>query len=148
MKTLIIYCSIHHNNTEKIVNYILEKTDVEAINILDNKDNIALFEYDNLVFASGIYYGNMDSRIYKFIEENKEHVSGKKIFTMITSGLMSVKYEDTINKELDVRDLVSSGFYQCRGYDTYGPWKLIGGLSKGHPNEDDMENALNFIKNI
>lgn len=33
-------------------------------------------------------------------------------------------------------------------FDTYGPWKLIGGLAKKHPNENDFANYSLFIKNL
>ena len=30
------------------------------------------------------------------------------------------------------------GRYQCAGFDTFGPFKLVGGLQKGHPTEEEM----------
>jgi hypothetical protein len=38
--------------------------------------------------------------------------------------------------------------FSCKGYDTFGPFKLIGGLSKGHPDETDLENAVAFVKGL
>ncbi|MEE1099963.1 MAG: hypothetical protein U0K86_00580 [Agathobacter sp.] len=26
------------------------------------------------------------------------------------------------------------GKFSCKGYDTYGPFKLVGGIAKSHPN--------------
>ena len=38
------------------------------------------------------------------------------------------------------------GKFSCKGYDTYGPFKLVGGIAKGHPNEKDLEAAVDFYK--
>ena len=40
------------------------------------------------------------------------------------------------------------GKFGCKGYDTFGPFKLVGGIAKGHPNEEDMINAADFVKGI
>ena len=33
-----------------------------------------------------------------------------------------------------------------QGYDTFGPFKLVGGLAKGHPKERDLEQARAFYQ--
>lgn len=33
------------------------------------------------------------------------------------------------------------GKFGCRGYDTFGPFKLVGGIAKGHPNEEDIKRS-------
>lgn len=38
------------------------------------------------------------------------------------------------------------GRFNCRGFDTFGPFKLVGGLRKGHPNTKDIEAAVVFLK--
>lgn len=40
------------------------------------------------------------------------------------------------------------GEFSCRGFDTYGPWKLIGGKNKGRPNGKDLEKAKEFGKSL
>ena len=34
--------------------------------------------------------------------------------------------------------------FGCKGYDTFGPFKLVGGIAKDHPNEEDMKNAVDL----
>lgn len=36
------------------------------------------------------------------------------------------------------------GTFTCRGFDTFGPFRLIGGIAKGHPNEKELEKARAF----
>ena len=38
------------------------------------------------------------------------------------------------------------GEFGCRGYDTFGPFKLVGGIAKGRPNERDLEQARAFYQ--
>ncbi|MEI3307063.1 MAG: hypothetical protein V8R40_14225 [Dysosmobacter sp.] len=40
------------------------------------------------------------------------------------------------------------GEFSCKGYNTFGPFKLIGGSAKGRPNEDDLENARTFYRKL
>ena len=40
------------------------------------------------------------------------------------------------------------GTYGCKGFDTFGPLKLIGGIAKGHPDENDIKGAIEFFKEI
>lgn len=40
------------------------------------------------------------------------------------------------------------GAYQCLGFDTFGPFKLIGGIAKGHPNEDEIAAAVSFYLSL
>jgi len=40
------------------------------------------------------------------------------------------------------------GVYQCKGYDTFGPFKLAGGIGKGHPTDGEIKGAVNFYNVI
>ena len=37
------------------------------------------------------------------------------------------------------------GKFGCKGYDTFGPFKLVGGIAKGHPAEADIKNAEEIV---
>ena len=32
--------------------------------------------------------------------------------------------------------------------DTFGPFKLVGGIAKGHPDDKDIQNAVEFVKDL
>ncbi len=38
------------------------------------------------------------------------------------------------------------GKFGCRGYNTYGPWKLIGGMNKEHPSSAELAEAVRFFE--
>ena len=40
------------------------------------------------------------------------------------------------------------GEYRCQGYDTFGPFKLVGGIAKGHPTVDEIQKVVKFYKNL
>ena len=147
MKTAIVYASVHHKNTEKVVKAIAEKH--PEIELIDATKTILkdLASYDLIGFASGIFYGKFHKSLLSFITENLP--LRKKVFVMYTCG--SDRAETYLK---DIKDLIKSkectltAAYSCLAYDTFGPFKLIGGLNKGHPNEADLQKAVDFYESL
>ncbi len=146
MKTLIIYESKHHGNTFKLVDAIEEEWGCDLCNIADKNVDKELFnfeEYDLIGIASGVAFGRLYRKIEKFVESDK-FPSNKSVFLLYTCGnrnLRSVHYCDHIKEVLKSKNCKVEGSYGCAGYDTFGPLKLIGGISKGHPNQDEIKAA-------
>ena len=40
------------------------------------------------------------------------------------------------------------GKFGCKGYDTFEPFKLVGDIAKGHPDEKDLEAAVSFVSGL
>ena len=147
MKTAIVYASVHHKNTEKVVKAIVEKH--PEIELIDATKTILkdLASYDLIGFASGIFYGKFHKSLLSFITENLP--LRKKVFVMYTCG--SDRAETYLK---DIKDLIKSkectltAAYSCLAYDTFGPFKLIGGINKGHPNEADLQKAVDFYESL
>ncbi|MDO9575467.1 MAG: hypothetical protein Q7J55_02955 [bacterium] len=57
-------------------------------------------------------------------------------------------YNRPLKKGLKEKDFDIVEEFSCRGFDTVGPFKLIGGLNKDRPNEKDLEKARKFAKNL
>ena len=55
MRKAIVYASVHHGNTEKIVKSIAEECQVDLIDAVKQSD-ADLSSYDMIGFASGIYF--------------------------------------------------------------------------------------------
>ena len=73
---------------------------------------------------------------------------GKRIFCIYTYGVakgMGAKEIARIAKE---KGCGMMGEFGCRGYNTFGPFKLFGGTGKGKPDEDDLQRARAFIRSI
>jgi len=145
MKTAIIYHSNHHGNTKKLLDGIVKQGDVTLIEASGNLDT-DLSAYELIGFASGIYYQKFHDTVLQFAEKNLPQ--GKKVFLIYTCGMRRSSYTDAIRQITDSKGTEMMGTYDCPGFDTFGPFKLIGGIAKGRPNEEDLAKAVNFFKEI
>ena len=143
MRKAIVYASVHHGNTEKLVKRIAEECRVDLIDAIKQM-NVDLNDYDMNGFASGIYYSKFHQSILKFSEENLS--ADKKVFLICTYG-GSANFK-SIEQILNKKHAIVVGKFGCKGYDTFGPFKLVGGIAKGHPDEEDMKNAVDFVKGL
>lgn len=145
MKTVIVYYSKHHENTKKIVDCIAEAGNIELIDAASGKA-ADLTGFDIIGFASGIYYSKFHKTILEFAEKNLPE--NKKVFFIYTCGSKKESYINTIEEIAVRKNAEVLGAFGCLGYDTFGPFKLVGGIAKGHPDEADMEEAKQFYKKI
>ena len=144
MKSVIVYTSVHHGNTKKIVDAIVNECGVEVIDATQVKEK-DLSGYDVIGFASGIYGANFHQSILNFASVNLP--ANKKVFLIMTSA-MNKDFSKSILKVIEGKHPKIVGKFTCTGYNTFGPFKLVGGTGKGHPNEDDLARAVDFYKNI
>lgn len=144
MKTAILYESWHHGNTKKLCDEIRKEYDVVLLNV--KEDDISLEEYDLIGIASGIAF----SKFYKEIEQaaKEKMPEGKNVFLMYTCGKLGPDYAKSIKNSLALKESKVLGTYCCKGYDTFGPFKLIGGINKGNPTEDEIQGAVRFYSDI
>ena len=143
MKTAIVYHSSHHGNTKKLVDAIAQGHNVDLIDASAQKQ-ANLGQYDLIGFASGIYGGSFHPDVLNLAKNDLPQ--GKRVFFLYTSaGLGSAKSIAATVKE---KSAVVAGEFGCRGYNTFGPFRLVGGTSKGHPDETDLENARRFFEGL
>ena len=143
MKSLIVYGSHHHGNTEKLVNFLAEKNDITLVNA-ENESDVDFDDYDLIGFASGIDFGKFYPQVTDLAEKLP---SGKYVYSLYTCGMDSEKYGKQIAEIAEKRDCVFLGKFGCKGYDTYGPWKIIGGINKSHPSQKELDEACDFYEN-
>jgi flavodoxin len=150
MKTVVIYQSRHQGNTEKIATEMARVLNAE-LRKPDAVDIHTIAENDLIGFGSGIYWGKHDKRLFNLIDRLPLQ-KGKKAFIFATSGREEGRVLNKFNKRI-TRKLLAKGFtlvgeFSCRGFDTVGPLKLIGGIHKGRPNKADLEAAARFAKDL
>ena len=145
MKTAIIYLSMHHGNTKKLIDAIADGNDITLIDVSE-KNEAALDEFDMLGIASGIAYGKYYPQIIKFIEKNLPE--NKKVFFIHTAGDPRENQNKAVLAIASARGCECLGTYFCKGFDTYGPFKLIGGIAKGHPDDGEISGAVDFFRSI
>lgn len=145
MKTVIIYHSEHHGNTQKLVQAIAEQGNVTLLKTPDIA-GANLSGYDLIGFASGIYYGKFHDSVIRFA---KEHLPPEKnVFFLYTCGVNRKGYTADLLQIAGEKRAYPIGTWYCSGYDTFGPFKLIGGIAKGRPNEKDIAEAVQFYQNL
>ncbi len=151
METLVIYKSIHHDNTEEVAKSIAEVLEAD----LREPENIQAEEVlgkDLVGFGSGIYYRNFHENILNLVKELPE-IENKKAFLFSTSGLPKIPifhdFEKELKKKLTEKGFEVIGSFSCRGWDTYvSIFDLFGGIHEGRPNEEDLEDAEKFAKQL
>lgn len=146
MRSLIIVVSVHHGNTRKIA-LALSEVLGGVITEPNEVSQEELLSYDCIGFGSGIYFGKFHRRLLRFVEGLSPCV-GKKSFVFSTSGLGKKEYNHSLEKLLVQRGFVVLGSFACRGFDTFGPLWLVGGINRGRPNEKDLEDAMRFALEI
>ncbi len=142
MKPLIVYQS-RTGNTKVIADTISSVLNADIIHI----DDVTSADFGNrklVGFGSGIYWTVIDKKIYETITLLPKDCN---TFVFITSGMgvtfMRCLYWHYINKGFDGFGIQLVGQWDCRGFDKHPISKWMG-ISKKHPNIDDVENAKKF----
>ena len=144
-KTVIIYASKHHGNTYKLVKVISDKYEIPIIDAT-KQSVVDIEEYDRIGFASGIDFGKFYEEIETFAKNNLP--MKKEVFFLYTCAMERKGFTDSMKKIALEKEAVILGEYGCKGYNTYGPWKLIGGMNKRHPTEEEIKGAVEFFEKI
>ncbi len=141
----IFYVSVHHKNTEKLLKNMCSGLEIDLYNILENPD-VDISKYKVFGLASGIYKSDYHKKVYEFLEKN---INLPKVsFLIYTSGIGGKNYYKKVEKFLNEKEIKNIGVFQTKGYDTFGILKYIGGISKKHPNENDILKGKTFILDI
>ena len=146
MKTAILYVSVHHGNTKKVAEVMAEVLSADLIDITKQRD-IDLSNYDLIGLASGAYYQSMHKRIKQFTSD-AQFRPRQKVFLVCTCGAGFRDYTKGVRKSLEKKQVEVLSSFQCPGFNTYGPFALIGGIAKGHPNEKDLEKAREYARKL
>ena len=145
MKTAICYYSRHHANTLKVLQAMACCGEVDLIDVTA-RSVVHLEEYDCIGFASGIYGFEFHKSVVEFALQYLPE--GKPVFFVYTYGGAKGTGAKAAARIAEQKNCPVMGEFSCRGYDTFGPFKLVGGISKGHPDEKDLENACAFFKQL
>lgn len=72
----------------------------------------------------------------------------KETFFIYTYGVEKQGYTKAISDIVSKHNSKIIGEFGCFGFNTFGPFKLIGGIAKGHPDNNDLKNVLKFYENL
>ena len=149
VKTLVVYMSIAHKNTEKVAKVLADKLSAD-LKKADETDPNILLDYDLVGFGSGIYNKKHHERLFTIVDELPS-VNSKNAFIFSTSGWGEKridKYHEPLRKKLMEKGFNVIGEFACFGLDTEGILRLTGGANKGRPNEEDLKRADDFARTL
>lgn len=150
MKALIINISIAHQNTLKVAKALADvfNCEIKKPSKINFKD---LKKYDIIGFGSGIYFMKHHQALLNLVGK-LDRMPGKKAFIFSTSGfnkkIIVKRMHKALREKLLAKDFEIIGEFNCPGWDTWGPYKYIGGLNKNRPNDNDLAKAKDFAKQL
>lgn len=144
-KLAIVYASVHHGNTEKLLKGMVQHGEADLFD-LTKDPNPDVSQYEAVGYASGIYAMKMHKLIYHFLDGGAK--LPKKAVAICTSGVGKGTLVLRFAKVLKERGFEVIGSFECKGFDTFGPLKLFGGINKEHPTEDDIRRGTTFLNEV
>ena len=149
-KIIIIYESYHHHNTEKIAHILAQRLPAELYKP-SQVTPAQLHNYDAIGIGTGIYFNRPHHQIDSFLKKLPV-LSQKKSFLFTTSGIINTKYiQHVVQKiisKMEDKGLKIIDSFSTKGWHTYGPLCLIGGINRGHPDLKDFYNAELFANKL
>ncbi|MGK9271563.1 flavodoxin family protein [Williamsia muralis] len=150
MQTVLVTSSrSEHLNTRRIADAIGEVLGARVL-APEEATPTVLREADRVGFGSGIYWMGFDKRLLHCIQALSD-MTGREAFVFGTSGLPEppfLRYTQRLGSILENRGFEVVGSFTCRGVDTWGPFKLTGGVNKGRPDDNDVQAARRFGETI
>ncbi|MFF1415997.1 hypothetical protein ACFVX6_40590 [Streptomyces sp. NPDC058289] len=92
----------------------------------------------------------MYPRLLDLVQQLPQQPWGKA-FVYATSGLPDggfQKYTRPLVGALEGKGFEVVDTFTCRGWDTWAPFKPVGGIRKGRPNADDLAEARAFAEGL
>jgi flavodoxin len=146
MKTIIVCESVSHGNTLSVAKAMADVFDAKVVKPEEFDPN-TVNDYDLIGLGSGIYHGKHHKNILELADKLPQ-LNDKSIFIFSTSGKGDISQHKHLLARLAKKGYSNAGEFTCKGWDTWGPFKFIGGINKGLPNEMMVEQAKDFARSI
>ncbi|MEU5792083.1 flavodoxin family protein [Streptomyces sp. NPDC047813] len=144
MKTVIVCASVSHGNTRRVADSMAETLDAKVVSP-EQADPAELAAADLVGFGSGVFYSRLHPRLTDFA---KALPAGRgRAFVFATSGLPEIPlmpFARPLVRLLEAKGFEVEGRFSCRAFDTWAPFKPLGGINKQRPNAGDLAAARAF----
>lgn len=113
-------------------------------------DPAELDSYDLVGFGSGIFLGQFHSRLRDFVR-SLPPARRRGAFVFATSGFADAgfqRFSRPMMTLLEQKGFEVADTFSCRAFDTYLPFKPVGGIRKGRPNAVDLDSARIFAEGL
>lgn len=149
-KTLLVCTSVHHQNTARIAREMAGVLGADCAAPAECPYS-RLAGCELLGIGSGVYYGQPHDELLQWVRGLPEtHARDLPVFIFTTSGLpvLAKLWHWPLKKMLAAKGYDVIAEFTCRGFDTWGPLWLAGGLNRRHPDEHDFARAREFAQRI
>ncbi|MFF3089523.1 flavodoxin family protein [Streptomyces nojiriensis] len=162
MKTLLVCTSVSHGNTRRVAEAMAEVLDARVV----APDEVRVAElpgYDLVGFGSGVFSQRMHRDLLGFVRavprpsrwstqtQTQTPTPTGRAFVFATSGLPELAFAPftrPLVRLLEGRGFAVADTFTCRALDTWTPFRLIGGINKRRPDEDDLTAARAFARRL
>ncbi|MEJ8671691.1 flavodoxin family protein [Streptomyces sp. MS1.AVA.1] len=148
MRTVIVCASVSHGNTRRVADSMAEVLGAEVV-APEQADLAEPARADLVGFGSGVFYGKLHPRLAEFV---RALPAGRgRAFVFATSGLPEIApapFTRPLVRLLQGKGFEVDGSFSCRAFDTWTPFKLVGGINKQRPNAGDLAAARTFAEGL
>lgn len=144
-RTVILYRSKHHGNTKKLVDALVAAhPEIDTIDVatLGKEEYPDLSPYHIIIVGSGIYYTKFDKDVLRVCDHCLR--DGDNVIGLMTYGGAAKFNGGDLDGVCRMKMATLMCTYGCPGFDTFGPYKFVGGMNKGRPNQEDIDGAVEF----
>ncbi|MFF3020495.1 flavodoxin family protein [Streptomyces sp. NPDC057939] len=148
MKTVIVCVSVSHGNTRRVADAMAGVLGAEVVTP-EEVDVGELAAADLVGFGSGVFLGRLHPRLTELVTTLP---AGRgRAFVFATSGLPELPpapFTRPLVRRLEARGLRVEGSFSCRAFDTWAPFRLVGGINKRRPDAGDLGAARAFAERL
>ncbi|NLF28070.1 MAG: flavodoxin [Clostridiales bacterium] len=151
MKSIVVVCSYHHGNTEKVARRIAEVLDARVV-APEGLNPAELADCDVVGFGSGIYDAMHHKKLLD-LADRLPRADGKRAFLFSTDGTprFAMKNEaafrekmrkdhEALREKLLAKGYAIAGEFNCAGFNTNSFLRAFGGFNRGRPDARELGN--------
>lgn len=147
VKTLLIYKSIHHQNSKKIAEVFSRELNARLV----EADQLKIDQLDNyqlIGFGSGIYNQKHHRALFDLIAKIPVQ-SNKPCFVFSTASIEYKKMNEALIAALQDKGFVVVDQFICRGFMDYSFIKyFFGGINRKKPGDKEFQRAEEFSRKL
>ncbi|WP_329389568.1 flavodoxin family protein [Streptomyces sp. NBC_01351] len=148
MKAVIVCVSVSHGNTRRVADTMARTLGAKVVTP-EEADPRELADADLVGFGSGVFHGRLHPRLTGFVTALP---AGRgRAFVFATSGLPEIPpapFTRPLVRLLEGKGFEVTGSFSCRAFDTWAPFKLVGGINKQRPDTADLAAARAFAERL
>ncbi|MGR4878155.1 flavodoxin family protein [Streptomyces sp. LARHCF249] len=148
MKAVIVCVSVSHGNTRRVADTMARVLDGKVVSP-EEADLEELADADLVGFGAGVFYSRLHPRLTDFA---RSLPTGRgRAFVFATSGLPELPlapFTRPLVQLLEGKGFEVDGSFSCRAFDTWAPFKLVGGINRERPNIGDLTAARAFAERL